>query len=404
MITFTQALENIKKTSQCLSQVKDTELHQALNRFAGSDIYAPISMPPLPNSAMDGYAINATDWSAEKSFEISVVCAAGEPPKQIINNQAARIFTGAIIPKGANAVIPQELATEQNGKVTFHQTVEKNQFIRFIGEDFKQSDKLLSQGERISYAEILLLANAGISTLPTYQPLRIALLATGDEIIPLGTLWEAGKIFDSNRPCLQSILSQWGAEISFTKVIKDSYEDTKSTLLEAAQLCDIIITTGGVSVGDKDYIKPVLQEIGELTTWRVNIKPGKPIALGKVNDTPFIGLPGNPVSALSTLLLLARPLIQKAQGANQQHIDISPWKIRANFTYKTVERQDFLRARLVLPSNQELSQASIEIFDKQHSHIVSSIRWADGLVSIPANTTIQPNDLVEYFSFQQLIR
>lgn len=403
MLSFNQALAQIKEQSRCLAQTVQIPLEKALNRFLAEDVFSPISMPPLPNSAMDGYAIDANDWQANQSFSLSISCAAGEKAKTLEVGHAARIFTGAIIPSGANAVIPQELATLTDNTLIVEKPVHINQFVRLIGEDFKQGDKLLNKGERLGHRQILLLANAGIDKVITYRPLRIALLATGDELLPLGAPWQAGKIYDSNRPCIQSLLQQWGMEVCLTKVIGDDLNKTKKTLLEASVKADLIITTGGVSVGDKDFIKQAIDAIGEISTWRINIKPGKPIALGKVGDIPFIGLPGNPVSALNTLLLLARPIIYLSQGAHEKYIDPLIYHVAANFTYQAGNRHDFLRARLSLPESGRLSDAVIDIFDRQQSHIVSSFHWAKGLASIPANSTIKPGDLVQYYPYETLM-
>lgn len=403
MISFQQALDNIKRESYCLSKAEKTPLKHAFNRYLAEDIRAPITMPPLPNSAMDGYAICTNDWQQDKYFPTSIIATAGDRPQQIKCNQCARIFTGAIIPEGADAVIPQELSTEKNGKVTFKEAVKSGQFIRPSGEDFQQGDTLLTQGDRLRHRQILLLANAGIDTIKTYRPLRVALFSTGDELLPLGATWQAGKIYDANRPCIATILNEWGMALSLNQTIGDDLKESQKVLLEASEKSDLIITTGGVSVGDKDIIKAALKQIGELHTWRVRIKPGKPIALGSINQTPFIGLPGNPVSALCTLLLLARPLIQKAQGASTKHIDITPYQVPAGFNYRPTDRQNFLRARLIMPENGNITQSYITLFQRQQSHIVSSLHWADGLVSIPEHTAVKLNDLVEYYPYHQFM-
>ena len=400
MLSYSQAHQQLLQQNQCIAASIDTPLDQALQRICAMDVLAPIASPAEANSAVDGFAIDAAT-PLNQTIPIHQYIAAGDSQGELAAGSAARIFTGGLIPNGCDWVVMQEHCDFDDHQVTIkHRGTHNN--IRLTGEDFAQGELLVSQGQVIDAFKLGLLARAGVATVLTYRPLSIALLSSGDELLQLHQPWSSGQVYDSNMPTIFAILSSWGLPVSYSNTLPDDRQETKKILQEAASQSQLIITCGGVSVGDKDVIKAAISELGTLEAWRVAMKPGKPIAWGHIGETVCLGLPGNPVSAAISLLMLGRLAIFRLQGMGTRYIDTNALKVRSGFDYATSDRCDFVRVRLHCPSN-ELASAQLKAYDQQQSHISRSLDWADGLAMIPSHQRITLGNPVDYYPFNQLL-
>ncbi|MDI4632131.1 molybdopterin molybdotransferase MoeA [Pelomonas sp. V22] len=383
-----------------LGQVESLPTAEALNRVLAAEVRSQIDVPPADNTAMDGYALCAADV-AEPGVVLPV---AQRVPAGVIGAQhqagtAARIFTGAQIPLGADAVVMQEqceaLPGEGLGSVRINTAVQSGQWIRRRGEDVEQGSVVLAAGHRLDAAALGLAASVGAAHLSVARRVRVALFSTGDELVMPGEPLKPGAIYNSNRFTLRGLLQGLGCEVIDLGIVPDKLDATRAALREAAAQSDLIITSGGVSVGEEDHLRPAVQAEGSLDLWQIAIKPGKPLAFGKVADPWFIGLPGNPVSSFVTFLLLVRPVILRLQGAAK----LAPRRlqVRADFNWpKADKRREFLRARLN-------DAGGLELFANQSSGVLSSAVWGDGLVDNPPSTTIAAGDAVSYLPFSELL-
>ena len=311
-------------------------------------------------------------------------------------DSAARIFTGAPVPEGADAVVMQELCQQQGDTVIINTRVEAGDNIRRAGEDIEQGSTVLEAGSRIRPQELGLLASIGQAKIRVKRRLRVASFFTGDELVEPGRALDKGQIYNSNRYTLTGLLQATGCEVTDLGIVPDTLEDTLEVLKRAAADVDVVITSGGVSVGEEDYVRIALEQLGQLSMWRINMKPGKPVAFGKVDDALFIGLPGNPVSVFVTFLVLARPLILKMQGATSYlSRELS---MRSGFEWRGVTRQEYLRVRV----KYDESGAYAELYPHQGSGVLSSVSWADGLVVVEPEKMINTGDIVRYLPFQGL--
>jgi molybdopterin molybdotransferase len=344
---------------------------------------------------MDGYAVRAEEVQVDKTFCISQRIAAGDIGQALKQGTVARIFTGAAMPEGANAVIMQEEATEAEGGVQFSvDAVLQYQNVRHIGEDIATGAVILAKGQRLRAQDLGLIASIGIRDISAYKPLRIATFSTGSELLEPGEAPEQGKIYNANRYMLAGLVPQLGLELLDLGRVPDNLEATVDALRQAASVADIVITTGGVSVGDEDYIKPAVEQVGRLDLWKVKMKPGKPLAYGDVMGKPFIGLPGNPVSAFTTFHLFAKPYLLTMQG--QTNVLPTPVWLKAGFDWpKSGFRREFVRVRL----ESKGQHTQVMLFPNQGSGILTSAVWADGLAVIPEDSTVSLGDLVAYYAF-----
>ncbi|AHF00348.1 molybdenum cofactor biosynthesis protein MoaA [Thiomicrospira aerophila AL3] len=412
MHSVEQALSHLLAQAQPQTETETRSLVAALGCILAETIVSPVNVPPHDNAMMDGYAVyvdeasNSTSDSerdfTQQAWSISQRIPAGTDPQPLAPNTVARIFTGAPIPAGANAVVMQEAAevidTEQDDlpQVRFTQAVQPGQFIRQTGEDIAQGDVILTAGTRLTPQALALAASVGRAQVAVYQPLRVATFTTGDELLAPGTPPQPGKIYNANHTTIVSLLTQHGFEVVDLGQVEDSLVATQVALQQAAEQADVIMTTGGVSVGEEDHIKAAVQSLGELDLWRVQMKPGKPLAYGRVGKTPFIGLPGNPVSAFATFCLFARPYLLKMQG--QQTAALQKIWVQADFNWlKPDARREYVRVQL-----HTSGQGSwLKLFPKQGSGVLTSTVWADGLAIIPENQQIHLGDWVEYLPFNQ---
>jgi molybdopterin molybdotransferase len=343
---------------------------------------------------MDGYAVRSSACQPEHSMPISQRIPAGTHPEPLAPNSVARIFTGAPIPAGADAVVMQEMAKLTEQGVAFSACPEPGENIRRTGEDIAADSVILQPGQRLRPQDLALIASIGQAAVEVYKPLTLVTFTTGDELLQPGQAPQPGKIYNSNLTLLLTLVAQLGFDWVDLGQVEDRLESTQAALKKAASLGDVIITTGGVSVGEEDHIKPAVESLGELAMWQVKMKPGKPLAFGRVLGKPFIGLPGNPVSAFTTFNLFARPFLLAMQGAS----DFAPESIwvQADFDWpKPGFRREFVRARIL----NDGSTSRAQIYPHQGSGVLTSTVWASGLVVIPEDIPIKQGDWVEYLSF-----
>tara|TARA_R110001592_G_scaffold238227_2_gene497817 strand:- start:118221 stop:119489 length:1269 start_codon:yes stop_codon:yes gene_type:complete len=370
---------------------------QALKRVLAIDIYSNLNVPPADNSAVDGYALNIENYHPEKPLPISQRIPAGSAPKALEKNTAARIFTGANIPDGANCVVMQEnIRLHNEGRqISISENLMPGQNIRPKGQDISSGAHILSRGSVLTPQKLALIASIGISEVSVYKALKIAILSTGNELIEPGLSLKEGQIYNSNRYLLSGFLQSLNFEIIDLGVIPDKLESTLSALKKAASEADMVITTGGASVGEEDYIQSAIKSLGEVAFWKVAIKPGKPVMLGKINNTPILGLPGNPGAVFVTFMILARPFLLHKQGLNS--VLPKAFSLPINFDIKKAGiRREFLR----VIRNQD---NRLELHPNQSSGMLSSACWADGLAVIMENTAPKQGDLVNFMPFDTLL-
>lgn len=364
-----------------------------------------ISVPSADNTQMDGYAVRAADCaSGAASLVVSQRIPAGQVGQPLEPGQAARIFTGAMIPEGADAVVMQEQCEAADGKVVVRHTPKAGEWIRRAGEDITSGAVILEAGTRLRSQEMGLAASVGLASLPVFRKLRVAVFFTGDELVmpgeaPGGVL-PPGAIYNSNRFTLRALLENLGCALTDFGIVPDTLEATRATLRNAARENDLIITSGGVSVGEEDHIKPAVEAEGRLNLWQIAVKPGKPLAFGEVNRDDgaafFVGLPGNPVSSFITFLLFVRPFILRLQGVSGS---VAPraYPMRADFHWpKADRRNEFLRVRIN-------SAGGLELFPNQGSGVLTSTVWGDGLVDNPPGQVISAGDTVRFIPFSELL-
>nr|AAR37876.1 molybdopterin biosynthesis MoeA protein [uncultured marine bacterium 560] len=399
-----EALEFLLDASVTTEKKESVSLDNSLSRILAFDIHSTINVPGFDNSAMDGYAIALSDnqlLQNNLSFDIVDRIPAGSTGNELNKGCAARIFTGAPIPKGANTVIMQEECevSEDGFQITIARAIKLNENIRPTGNDIVEDDVILSSGKQIQPQDISLASSVGVGELIVYKKIKVGVFFTGDELVEPGTPLSSGKIYNSNRYALVALLRQVGCEVINLGNIKDKFSATCKALETLESQCDLIMTTGGVSVGEEDHVKPAVESLGEINLWKIRMKPGKPLAYGKVKQTPFIGLPGNPVSSFVTFCIFSLPFIKKMQGNNNYQSKII--KVKANFECKRAKpRREYARARIDHSENTPVAN----LYPKQGSDVMSSIVWADGLVEIPENRTFEAGELLNYYPLSELTR
>ncbi|MFE8071196.1 molybdopterin molybdotransferase MoeA [Marinobacteraceae bacterium S3BR75-40.1] len=397
LIPVEEALEQILAAAHPGPAVETVSLDQARGRVLAETVTSPLAVPGADNSAVDGYAVHTDDLADTATLPISQRIPAGQPAQPLTRGTAARIFTGAEVPAGANAVVMQENTEVSGDQVEIRQTVEAGQNIRPRGQDLTEGAEVLRTGARLRPQELGLLASVGRAELSVYRRLRIAILTTGDELVDPGQPLQPGQIYNTNRYTLKALIESLGMEAVDCGDVADTAEATREALEKAAQ-CDVIVTSGGVSVGEEDHVRAAIEQLGTLNLWRLAIKPGKPLAFGQVGDTPVIGLPGNPAAVFVTFQLVVRPFLLKTQGA-RHHITAPGYWLPIRFEVaKANRRREFMRVR-----PEELGgEVGLVAHPNQSSGILSSACWAEGLAVIPENTTLKFGDLVQYLPFAEL--
>ncbi len=392
-----EALDLLISRASPVSEIETLETESALGRILAEALLSPCDVPPCDNSAMDGFAISTAACSAE-FLPISQRIPAGASPQPLTPGTAARIFTGAPVPPGADAVVMQEDCSYDEKTMKIGQKPGIGANIRKRGEDIAKGSVFLHGGVKLRPQELGLISSVGISSIRLYRKLRVAIFFTGNEIVMPGSPLGPGQIYNSNRFSLIGLLDALDCEILDLGIIADELDATVSALKEAGNCADLVLTCGGVSVGEEDHVKAAVEKIGQIEMWRVAIKPGKPFAFGNLEGTPFIGLPGNPVSAFMMFCLFARPFILRSQGALKWQT--ATFTVKADFDWKSGNRPEWLRARLI----EEEGESRAGIYPKQGSGVLTSLAWGNGLVEIPAGAGILKGDVVRFTPFSELFR
>jgi molybdopterin molybdotransferase len=376
-------------------------LGHAAGRILAHDLLSPIDVPGFDNSAMDGYALHSSDMelAQTRGLVISQRIPAGTRGNPLQSGTAARIFTGAPVPEGADTVLMQEDCRIENDRVFVGKPAGAGANIRPRGNDITAGSTLLRAGTVMHAAQLGLAASVGIAEIEIRRRLRVAVFSTGDELVEPGQPLAPGQIYNSNHYLLNALLEAQGCKIVDLGSIADSLDATRAALSTAAAMADLVISSGGVSVGEEDHVKAALQSLGELTLWRVRMKPGKPLAFGCIGTVPFIGLPGNPVSVYVTFLLFARPYLQRLQGRSET--TPHSWPVIAGFDHRAADRREYLRVRI---NGDPLRGLTAEKYPRQGSEVLSSVAWADGLVEIPENAHVHPGDMLRYLPFSEWAR
>jgi molybdopterin molybdotransferase len=378
---------------------------EACGRVLAEPVQAHIDVPGMDNSQMDGYAVRAADCaSGQARLRVSQRIPAGHVGQPLEPGSAARIFTGAMMPEGADAVVMQEACEADGDHVIVRHAPRQGEWVRTVGEDIRQGAVILAAGRRLRPQELGLAASVGQAELAVRRRVRVAVFFTGDELTMPGQPLKPGAIYNSNRFLLRGLLEKLGCEISDYGIVPDNLDATRQTLREAARQHDLIITSGGVSVGEEDHVRPAVQAEGRIDMWQIAMKPGKPLAFGEVDRKAagegsafFIGLPGNPVSSFVTFLVFVRPFLLRLQGLPREAALPRPLAMRADFDWnKADRRQEFLRVR-------RNERGGLDLFPSQGSHVLTSTAWADGLVDNPPGQAIAAGDLVQFLPFEQLL-
>lgn len=397
LIPVDEATSRILDAGTPVDQTEVLNVANSLGRVLAEDVISAINVPGYDNSAMDGYAVISAECAEPGvSLTVSQRIPAGQTGVKLQTGTAARIFTGAPVPEGADAVVMQELCQQKGGDVFINASVKTGENIRCAGEDIEQGSVILKAGTHIRPQELGLMASVGRANVSARRKLRIATFFTGDELVEPGKELGQGQIYNSNRYTLNGLLHSALCEVTDFGIVPDTLGATLDVLQQATAKSDLVLTSGGVSVGEEDYVRIALQQLGELSMWRINMKPGKPVAFGKVDNALFMGLPGNPVSVFITYLVFARPLILKMSGA--ENYFSNALSIRSGFEWKGIKRQEYLRVRV----RYDESGAYAEIYPHQGSGVLSSVSWADGLVIVNPEQAINTGDILKYIPFQGL--
>ena len=382
------------------TEVQSLSTFDALGRVLAEDVRSGLDVPPADNSSMDGYAMRCVDVSVAGSvLPVSQRIPAGVVGAPLKPGTAARIFTGAQVPFGADAVVMQEQCEAQGDSVRVDAVPIQGQWIRRRGEDVQDGEVVLPAGARLTPQALGLAASVGAATLRVMRRPRAALFSTGDELVMPGELLKPGAIYNSNRYTLRALIQAMGCDCADLGIVPDQLAATREALRRAAMGNDLIVTSGGVSVGEEDHLRPAVQAEGRIELWQIAIKPGKPLAFGEVNRANgsavyIVGLPGNPVSSFITFLLMVRPVLLRLQGASE----LAPrhTSIRADFDWpRPDKRREFLRAR-------RNDAGGLDLFTNQSSGVLTSAVWGDGVIDNPSGQVIQRGDAVRFLSFNEL--
>ncbi|MBE7376199.1 molybdopterin molybdotransferase MoeA [Pseudomonas lopnurensis] len=394
-----EAIDELLARVPPLPPVEQVALSDALGRVLAEPLSAPFPVPAWDNSAMDGYALRAADLPVEGGWlPLAGRIAAGDAAdQQLPAGHAVRIFTGAPLPPGADTVVAQEDCQLDGDRVQLP-AVTRGAHVRRQGEELQAGAPVLQAGKRLRPQEIGLLASFGVARVAVYRRLRVGLLSSGNELREPGQPLAPGQIYNSNRYCLLGVLRSLGLEVHDYEILVDELAASRDALALAASEWDLLITSGGVSVGEEDHLKQAIRELGELHLWRLAIQPGKPLAFGEVAGKPWIGLPGNPAAALITSLVVARPFLLRAQGCSE--ILPRPLRLPAGFAWrKTNNRRQYLRARLERADG----EMRVCLHPRQGSAMLTSASWADGLAIIDSNRTLDEGEPVDYLPFSELL-
>lgn len=395
MLDFDTAQARLAARGRAPAAHETVALDALCGRVLAKDIVAVLDLPPADNSAMDGYALRAADAVVPgTTLPVQQRCFAGQAPEPLLPGQAIRLFTGSVIPAGADTVVMQEDCREDDGRVTILAPSVPGRHIRRQGEDMQRGQTVLARGTRLGAGQLAVLAAQGYDRAPVFPRLKVGILTTGDELIPPGQPLPPAAIHNSNAPMLASLCSGMGTAVPMLRHARDDADATRRALAELNEACDLVLSVGGASVGEKDLVKPALESLGgTLDLWKVRMKPGKPVALAELNDRPVVCLPGNPVSAFAVFMLLVSPLIRGLQGRR----DVLPPVRRGILdTLRPVggERDDFLRVQAA----QGAGLPRLTPHPQQSSGALSSLAWAHGLARIPAGARLESGAEVDWMA------
>ncbi len=394
-LSVEEALTRLLAAARPLAETGMVSADDALGRVLAEPLTSTVAVPPLDNAAMDGYSLRLADWTAERWLPVAQRIPAGHPGRSLQAGTAARIFTGAPIPEGADAVVMQEDCEARDGEMRCARAPKVGENIRRAGEDIRVGQCVLPAGTRLTPASLGVAASVGTTRFSVYRRLRVAVFFTGDEIVMPGQPLAPGRLYNSNRATLCALLATLGAEVIDLGQVADDLDATMAVLRQASRQADVVVTSGGVSVGEEDHVKSAVARLGRIDMWKVAMKPGKPLVYGQVGEADFLGLPGNPVSAFVVFCLFVRPFLLARLGATPAPPLV--FNVPAAFSWpKPGQRREFLRARL--------ENGRAVPYPNQSSGVLTSLAWADGLVDIAAGSTVQPGDTVHFLPLSELLK
>ena len=395
LLSVDEALARLLDGATAVPDLEQVPALEATGRVLAQAQVSALEVPPMDNSAMDGYALRLADLTAPgMRLKVTQRIAAGSVGVPLAPGTAARIFTGAPVPPGADAVVMQEFCAADGEQVVVNRVPQPGEWIRLAGSDIRAGSQILSAGIRLRPQDTGLAASVGIRTLPVRRRLRLGLFFTGDELVMPGEPLAPGRIYNSNRFTLRGLAQVYGCEVRDYGIVPDRLDATREVLRRAACENDVIVTSGGVSVGEEDHVRPAVEAEGTLLMWRIAMKPGRPLAFGKVGAAAFIGLPGNPVSSFITFLIFVRPFLLRTQGIDA----VAPHALglRSDFDWPRPDaRREFLRVR-------RNSSGGLDLYPTQDSAVLTSTAWADGLVDNPPNQAIRKGDAVRFLPYTEL--
>jgi molybdopterin molybdotransferase len=396
LLSVDEALAQLLAGAAPVPDVEDLATLEASGRVLAHAQRSTMDVPPMDNSSMDGYALRASESAPGARLKVSQKIMAGSVGRPLDAGSVARIFTGAPMPPGADAVVIQEETQLEGDFVALKKQAKPGDWVRYVGSDIRKGSEILPAGKRLLPQDTGLAASIGIRTLPVYRKVKMGLFFTGDELVMPGEPLAPGRIYNSNRFTLRGLARAFDCEVNDYGIVPDNLEATREVLRRAAKECDLIVTSGGVSVGEADYVKPAVEAEGRLLMWRIGMKPGRPLAFGKIGAASFIGLPGNPVSSFVTFLIFVRPFLLRTQGIEE----VKPKVIaaRADFDWPEPDaRREFLRVKWN-------SQGGLDLYPTQDSAVLASTAWADGLVDNPAGHAIRRGEAVRFLPYSELFR
>jgi len=402
LLSVEAGIARIAEQVRPLDRVEEVPLWAADGRVLARDLLAPVSLPPFDNSAVDGYAVRFSDLApgAPTRLRVEGRAAAGSAPEPLRPGTARRIFTGAVLPEGADTVFMQEdVERRPDGSAVLPAGLKEGANRRISGEDVAAGELALPAGRRLTPQDLALAAGLGLDRLTVHARVRIAIFSTGDEVAEPGRPLVSAKLYDANRPFLGALAARAGAEVRDLGILPDDREATAAAIGQAAAEHDLVLTSGGVSTGEEDHVKAAVENVGRLVFWRLAIKPGRPVAMGVIGGTPFVGLPGNPVAVFVTFAHVARPLIAALGGARFEPRPALP--VRAAFTYaKKPGRREYVRVALERGADGVWSARK---HPREGAGLLTSLTRTHGLAELPEETTrVEPGDLVGFLPYELL--